>query len=77
MSFGLSIGDIVTVTLIVWRTYTALRDAADDFQGFALEVHSLHATLTCLVEEAGSPVSILQYAVPQKKAGLKEVIKNG
>jgi hypothetical protein len=76
MSFGFSIGDVATVTQIAWNTYTALRDASEDFQGFASEVHSLHTTLVCLLEEANSPVSILQYAAPQKKAGLKDVIKN-
>lgn len=76
MSFGFSVGDIITVTRIAWDTYVALRNASEDFQGFASEVHSLHTTLTCLLEEASSPVSILQYVAPQKMAGLKDVIRN-
>lgn len=76
MSFGFSVGDIITVTRIAWNTYVALRNASEDFQGFASEVHSLHTTLTCLLEEVSSPVSILQYVAPQKMAGLKDVIRN-
>ena len=76
MSFGFSIGDFITVTQIAWNTYTALRDASEDFNGFASEVHSLYTALMCLRDEARSPSSILQYAAPQKLAGLKDVIEN-
>ena len=76
MSFGISIGDFITVTQIAWGTYTALRDASDDFDGFASEVHSLYTTLVCLRDDARSPSSILQYVAPQKLAGLKDVMDN-
>jgi hypothetical protein len=49
MAFGFSVGDIINVTQIAWSTHTALRDALEDFRGFASEVHSLHTTLTCLL----------------------------
>lgn len=76
MSFGFSIGDFITVADIAWKTYTALKDASEDFDGFSSEVHSLYTALICLRDEAISPSSILQYAAPQKIAGLKDVIKN-
>jgi hypothetical protein len=76
MSFGISIGDFITVTTLAWDTYSALRDASEDFQGFASEVHSLYTALVCLRDEGRSPSSILQYAAPQKIAGLKDVIEN-
>jgi hypothetical protein len=76
MSFGLSIGDFISITQLAWSTYTTLRDASEDFQGFASEVHSLYTALMCLRDEARSPSSILQYAAPQKIAGLKDVMKN-
>jgi hypothetical protein len=76
MSFGFSIGDFISIAQLAWNTYTALRDASEDFQGFASEVHSLHTALVCLRDEAISPSSILQYAAPQKIAGLKDVMKN-
>jgi hypothetical protein len=76
MSFGFSIGDFITVTTLAWDTYIALKDASEDFQGFASEVHSLYTALVCLRDEGRSPSSILQYAAPQKIAGLKDVIEN-
>ena len=76
MSFGFSIGDFISITQLAWNTYTTLRDASEDFQGFASEVHSLYTALMCLRDEARSPSSILQYAAPQKIAGLKDVMKN-
>lgn len=76
MSFGFSIGDFITVAEIAWKTYTALRDASEDFDGFASEVHSLYTALICLRDEAISPSSILQYAAPQKISGLKDIIEN-
>ena len=76
MSFGFSIGDLITVTGLAWDTYRALRDASEDFDGFASEVHSLYTALVCLRDEGRSASSILQYAPPQKIAGLKDVIEN-
>ena len=76
MSFGFGIGDFITVTQVAWSTYVALRDASEDFDGFASEVHSLYSALMCLRDEARSPSSILQFAATQKIAGLKDVMGN-
>ena len=45
MSFGVGIGDIVTVSTLAWRLFKSCKDASGDFKNVASEVVSLHVVL--------------------------------
>jgi hypothetical protein len=45
MSFGYSVGDVVVLTQLAWKTYKACKDAPTSFANLAQETQSLHAVL--------------------------------
>jgi hypothetical protein len=51
MSFGIDVGDFLTVGKIAWNVYKSCRDAPEGFGNISVEVISLHAVLK-EVEEA-------------------------
>ena len=48
MSFGFSVGDIMAISGLALKVYTAYKDAPDDYRNIADEVDSLHI----IIEEA-------------------------
>ena len=42
MSFGFGVGDIMTVSTLALKVYSAYKDAPDDYRNIADEVNSLH-----------------------------------
>ena len=48
MSFGYGVGDIMAVSKLALKVYTAYKDAPDDYRNIADEVDSLHI----IIEEA-------------------------
>ncbi|GAB7350087.1 hypothetical protein MBLNU459_g0754t1 [Dothideomycetes sp. NU459] len=76
MSFGIGIGDIITISTLAWETFTALKSAPEEFEGIKMEVLSLSMTLQTLSEEAQTPYSILRRATPQKKENLRVLLQN-
>ena len=45
MSFGVGIGDIVSVSKLAWKVYKSCKDASEDFKNLSTEVVSLHVVL--------------------------------
>lgn len=45
MSFGFSVGDFFTVSVLAWKCYTACKDSSEDFKALSAEVASLHVVL--------------------------------
>lgn len=76
MSFGIGIGDIISITTLAWDTFTALKSAPEEFEGIKMEVLSLSMTLQTLSDEAEMPYSILRRATPQKKENLRLLLEN-
>jgi hypothetical protein len=45
MSFGYSVGDIISVTALAWNVYARFKDAPKGFSDLSRDVHSLHSVL--------------------------------
>ena len=45
MSFGFSIGDLITVSTLAWQIYKSCKDSSDDFKNLSSDVASLHIVL--------------------------------
>lgn len=54
MSFGFSVGDILTVSQLAVKVYTAYKDAPDDYKHIAEEVDSLQSMFTRAVQHSQS-----------------------
>ena len=46
MSFGISVGDFLTVSALTWQVYKSCKDAPRTFKNISSDVLSLHAVLT-------------------------------
>ena len=68
MSFGGSVGDIVTVGQLAWTVYKGCKDAPEGFKNLSQEVLSLHAVLK-EVEECLTSKSLM----PSKQFRLETV----
>lgn len=55
MSFGYSIGDVITVTQLAWKTVQNARKACGEYDELTREVLSLHIVLRRLEQEAEKP----------------------
>lgn len=55
MSFGYSIGDVITVTQLAWRTVQNARKACGEYDELTREVLSLHIVLRRLEQELEKP----------------------
>ncbi|KAL1598948.1 hypothetical protein SLS60_008093 [Paraconiothyrium brasiliense] len=76
MSFGFSIGDIITCTQLAAQTYNALKTASKDFEGLRLDVRSLNATLKALADEERCPTSLIHTASPSRREDLRMLLEN-
>ena len=45
MSFGVGIGDVVSISTLAWKLFKSCKDASGDFKNLAGEVVSLHVVL--------------------------------
>ena len=68
MSFGYGVGDIMAVSRLALKVYTAYKDAPDDYRNIADEVKSLHI----IIEEAARHFETLSN---KKQQGGKEVLE--
>jgi hypothetical protein len=76
MSFGFSIGDIITCSQIAINAYDALKSAPREFEGLRLEVRSLNATLKALADEEQCPTSLIHTANPQRREDMRMLLEN-
>ena len=68
MSFGYGVGDIMAVSRLALKVYSAYKDAPDDYRNIADEVKSLHI----IIEEAARHFETLSN---KKQQGGKEVLE--
>ena len=67
MSFGYGVGDIIAVSRLALKVYTAYKDAPDDYRNIADEVDSLHIT----IEEAAQHFESTTLSNKKQKRGKK------
>ena len=70
MSFGFGVGDILAISELAQKVYTAYKDAPDDYRNIADEVKSLHI----IIEEAAQHFKSTTLS-DEKKQGGKEVLE--
>ena len=70
MSFGFGVGDIIAISRLALKVYTAYKDAPDDYRNIADEVKSLHI----IIEEAAQHFKSTTLS-DEKKQGGKEVLE--
>ena len=70
MSFGFGVGDIMAISGLALKVYTAYKDAPDDYRNIADEVKSLHI----IIEEAAQHFKSTTLS-DEKKQGGKEVLE--
>ena len=77
MSFGFSIGDIISVSTLAWQVFKSCKDAPGEFKNVAGEVISLHVVLKETAELAAqSDLSSHQNPQLQKLTrGCQEVLQ--
>ena len=71
MSFGYGVGDIMAVSRLALKVYTAYKDAPDDYRNIADEVKSLHI----IIEEAARHFDESTTLRNKKHQGGKEVLE--
>ena len=71
MSFGYGVGDIMAVSRLALKVYTAYKDAPDDYRNIADEVKSLHI----IIEEATRHFDESTALSNKKQEGGKEVLE--
>ena len=45
MSFGFSVGDLISISALAWKVFKSCKDASDDFKNVSGEVVSMHVVL--------------------------------
>ena len=70
MSFGYGVGDIMAISGLALKVYTAYKDAPDDYRNIADEVKSLHI----IIEEAAQHFKSTTLS-DRKQQGGKEVLE--
>lgn len=75
MSFGFSVGDLITCSKLAFSTYHALRSAPSEFRSLSLEVQALSSTLKALEEEANSPYSIILSVSGERQESLRFLLE--
>ena len=50
MSFGYSVGDVMAISRLAFKVYTACKDAPDDYGNILDEVKSLHIVIDCAAQ---------------------------
>lgn len=55
MSFGWSVGDIIAISRLAVKVYTAYKDASDDYKHISIEVESLKILIDKAAPYFGSP----------------------
>ena len=68
MSFGYSVGDIMAVSRLALKVYTAYKDAPNDYRNISDEVKSLHI----IIEEATRHFDESTLLSTKKQQGGKE-----
>jgi len=79
MSFGFSVGDIITVSKFAFKIYRACKDSATDFQTISGEVISLHIVLKetkHLTAECGKLDAEREADLVQIGNGCREVLED-
>ena len=71
MSFGYGVGDIMAVSRLALKVYSAYKDAPDDYRNIADEVKSLHI----IIEEATRHFDESTTLSTKKQQGGKEVLE--
>ena len=71
MSFGYGVGDIMAISGLALKVYTAYKDAPDDYRNIADEVKSLHI----IIEEAARHFDGSTTLSNKKQQGGKEVLE--
>ena len=71
MSFGYGVGDIIAVSRLALKVYTAYKDAPDDYRNISDEVKSLHI----IIEEATRHFDESTSLSNKKQEGGKEVLE--
>ena len=71
MSFGYGVGDIMAISRLALKVYTAYKDAPDDYRNIADEVKSLHI----IIEEATRHFDESTTLSNKKQQGGKEVLE--
>ena len=67
MSFGFGVGDIMTVSTLALKVYSAYKDAPDDYRNIADEVNSLHI----ITEDAAQHFESATLSNKKQKRGKK------
>ena len=60
MSFGTSIGDVILLTQLAWKTVTNTRKACGEYDDLTQQVLGLHVVLSRLQQEVEKPESLFQ-----------------
>ncbi|KAL9618000.1 MAG: hypothetical protein Q9160_007248 [Pyrenula sp. 1 TL-2023] len=74
MSFGFSVGDLISCTKLAVATFQALKSAPAEFHSLSLEVNSLSSTLKALTEESIAQNSIIRLASRERQESLQLIL---
>ncbi|KAH8744113.1 hypothetical protein F5882DRAFT_342741, partial [Hyaloscypha sp. PMI_1271] len=74
MSFGYSVGDIITVTTLAWNAVQHTRQACGQYDELTREVTSLHIVLNRLQAEAAKPDTLLIQLLDNEKQELAHIV---
>lgn len=76
MSFGFSIGDIITCSQLAVKVIHELKAAPKEFEGLKLEFHSLNSTLKALADEEQCPTSLIHTAHAARREDMRMLLQN-
>lgn len=76
MSFGFSIGDVITCSQLAVQTYKALQGAPKEFESLRLEFRSLNSTLKGLADELESPTSLIHSANRRRQEDISVLLQD-